>query len=499
FDEMAQAHPLIEWRNNRLIEPAILWRTQFTQPVIARPTDYYVSVDPRLSLFNKFDPPTVPTHEGVFVIEPAANVQNRVIFVHSWLGNHYYLGDRRRIAFFQQEPDLFAPGHQFNGIGRFLLLRIDKPSPKIYLRVAATRTLVTGRTAWNPRAVIRAASDMPLGAVGNGAFNLIVGPLTPEKFDGISYVALDFAEYPEQLIDYRPGLKKLYHQSVALDYRRLLGWARDISALSETEYGNLHRPRAVGKFPEDLALARDLEFSGAYEDGWLSPHARFVIDGAKKGELIRFRGYVPLIEGQPIGSGVVKFTINGKIVGEASMSRGQFDWLLPVTESEATDVNLEFSAIGTLAGRDRRPVAAKLDYLGLVNPGPVIDSNYDDSHEARLAATGIDHDGWMRGSATLVLPPSDKAIDVFLQFECPVLGHGETTGNLQLQVTGTKIMADTALTPGHRPAVTLHLPASHEMRKIEFHASNEFTLPAPDSRQRAVRLVHLRVAPASTP
>ncbi|HVU34801.1 MAG TPA: hypothetical protein VHE61_15315 [Opitutaceae bacterium] len=499
FKEMAQAAPLITVRNRDLITTGNLWKTTFTQPVVGRPTDYYISLDPKLSLFNKFDMRSAPPgREHVFVVEPAASVHNRLLFVHSYLGNHYYLGDRRRIAFFQQEQDLFAPGHDFNGIGRFMLLRIENPSPEVYLRISATRTLVTGRTAWSPKAVVHGVTDLPLGAVGNGSFNLFIGPLRPEAFEGAHYLAIDFAEFPRLLLDYRTGLKRLYNRKVPLDYRRLNGWARDVSAISVSEYDHLERPRSVSRFPEDLALARGLEYSGAYEDGWLSPHARFVLGGAQAGDLLRLRGVVPELPGSALGTGVLKVAVNGTPLCDLPATTGTFDWLLPIPNPQkTTSVDLQFTVTGTLPGRDQRPIGGQLEYLGFADPMPSIDCDYNGDHGARLAAAGIDHDGWMTHTATIVIPPVARPVNVSLQFEYPDWS-GSPGGTLHATVSGTRLGANVALSPGSRPTLHLQLPAGASPRELHLLAPAEFTLPAPDGRHRSLRLVRLQITPAPT-
>ena len=500
FRDMYQAVPLITLRNRDLITTGNLWRTTFTQPVVGRPTDDYVSLDPRLSLFNKFhltgEP---PAHDGVFVIEPASKVHNRLLFVHSALGNHYYLGDRRRISFFQQEQDLFAPGHDFNGIGRFMLLRVENPSPKIYLRIAATRTLVTGHTAWNPAAIVHGAEDLPLGAIGNGAFNVFVGPLVPEEFEGAHYVAIDFAEFPRQLLDYRPGLKRLYHQKVPLDYRRLIGWARDVSALTEEEFNALQRPRTVSNFPQDLALARTLEFAGAYEDGWVSPSVRFVLDGSRPGELLRLRGVVPAIAGSPLGTGRVRVKINDTDICEVGAPTGTFDWVLPIAKpAHTTKVELQFSASTPLPGRDQRLSSAKLEFVGLVESASTLNSDYTQDRNPRLVAPGVDQDGWMTRTASVVVPPSDRAMNMTLHFEYPDWGAGAAGGTLTARLDGSALAGHATLIPGQRPTLHLVLPASAEPRTVHLEAPAEFPLPAPDNRRRAIRLLDVRLAPASS-
>ena len=499
YDDMAQARPLMIERNEKWQKTAMLWRTEFASPVLTRPTDYYLSLADQLSLFNKFGrDPAAPVRQ-IFELQPAAAVRNELVFVHSGLGNHYYLGDRNRISFFQQEPDLFAPGRDFNGLGRFMLLRVEHPTGRIYLRIAATRTLLTGRTAWRVSEktppVVHATDDRPLGVVGNGAFNLFIGPLTPKKLEDASYVAIDFADIPHVIMDYRPGLKTLFNREVPLDYRRLLGWARDVSALSEEEFSQLHRPRAIEKFPADLATASTLEFSGAYEDGWLSPDSRFVLDAAQPGEFVHLRGAVPEIPGTHLGDGTVRITVNGEQTSELPAICGQFDWLIPIARPAATTkVELHFSMTAPLPGRDQRPTGAKLDYLGLAAPAPLGTWDFTQTNSPRLAAPGVDPDGWMARTATITLPPSAIARELTLKIEFPGWA-GPRPVDLRAQLDDITT-ASQALAPGAYTTVRLRVPASATPRTLRLKAASEFPLPSPDLRRRACRLLEVALTAA---
>ncbi|PTX92606.1 hypothetical protein [Opitutus sp. ER46] len=498
FEEMSRAAPLITERNRDLITNGVLWGTQLTQPVVNQATASYVSIEPQLSLFNKFHFPTaIGDRDGLFVVEPAATVKNRLLFVHSGLGNHYYLGDRRKISFFQQEPDLYEVSQNFNAIGRFLLLRIENPSPKVYLRIAATRTFITGHTAWDPRAVVHGREDIPLDGLGDGAFNRFVGPLAPQVFEGANYLAIDFKEFPRYIKDRRPGLKRLYNEMVPLDYRRLIGWARDISAIGEDEYLALERPREISNFPRDFAMARGLEFSGMFEDGWISAHATFVIGGAKSGEMVRLRGVVPQIKGSKVGTGTVKISINGQPVGELTAALGSFDWLLPIPNPRSTTaIDLRFSVSGILEAPDERPVSALLEYLGVVAPSATLESDFTHIGAPRLAAPGIDPDGWMLPQAGLMIPAAAQPREILLTFEYPDWG-GAKPAHLQAILDGTTPVAPLALVPGTRPELRLRVPASASPVRLQLEATSELTLPAPDSRRRALRLLRATVAPAA--
>ncbi|MBI5766606.1 MAG: hypothetical protein HZA93_02345 [Verrucomicrobia bacterium] len=504
YADMAQARPLMLERNAHWQKTSMLWLTEFSQPVLTRPTDFYLRLSDQLSLFNKLGRDPAAPEQKTFVLEPASAIRNHLIFVHSGLGNHYYLGDRSRIAFFQQEADRFSGGGDFNGLGRFLLLRVEHPTEKLYLRVAATRTQVTGRTGWKPNKVtdghlfgpvVHGETDLPMHLVGHGAFNLFFGPVTPRKFEDAYYVALDFADVTRVIMDYRPGLKTLFNAEVPLDYRRLIGWARDVSAISDTEYAALPRPRAIEKFPADLARATTLEFIGAYEDGWLSGDSRFLLASAQPGEFVRLRGAVPDIPGARLGDGTLRVSLNGTPVADLPALLGQFDWLLPLAHSAGpTKIELHFTATAALPGRDGRPVGAKLDQLSLAAPSPHGTWDYTQTNAPRLAAPGVDSDGWMARAASILLPPSATARDLALKIEFPGWASQQPT-ELRVRL-GESPPASHTLSPNQYAIVRVRVPPSTSPVTLHLDAAGEFSLPSPDLRRRSCRLLEVVLTPA---
>ncbi len=516
YADMAQARPLMLERNEKWVTTSTLWRTEFSQPVLTRPTDYYLDVANQLSLFNKFGrDPDAPVRR-LFELQPAAGVRNRLVFVHSGLGNHYYLGNRGFISFFQQEPDQFAPGRDFNGIGHFMLFRVEHPSEEIYLRIAATRTLLTGRTGWRQPSknwenklvgpVVRGAGDVPIPAIGHGAFNLFVGPLHPLVHEGVAYVAVDFWETPDVILDRRTGLKRLYNSGIPLDYRRVLGWGRDISAVSAADYEKLSRPLRLAHFPDELSEAETLEFSGAYEDGWLSPQSTFVLGATAPGGVVRLRGFVPELPGSPLGRGTMKISVDGTEL-ELPAATGTFDWLLPVpalspsslsATTHTTRVAVSFTATTRLPGGDDRPTGGKLETLEVLPALPTHTFDFGTPGALRVASTGIDQDGWMERTTTIVLPASPIAEDLALRIEYP-----NWTG-AQIATLLTKINDDgprsaPSLNPGEYANVRIHVPASVNLRIVHLALPADYPLPAPDTRRRAARLLQADLTPAPKP
>src|SRR5690606_3935638 len=104
--------------------------------------DSYLMLDEPLGLFNKLRLPPATQPESFFKHVPASATRNHLVFVHSGRGNHYYLGDRHRIALYQPEADPYTALQDMTGLGRFLLLRVEQPDDEFYLRIAASKTFM---------------------------------------------------------------------------------------------------------------------------------------------------------------------------------------------------------------------------------------------------------------------------------------------------------------------------------------------------------------------
>ncbi|MCX6952346.1 MAG: hypothetical protein NTV51_09300 [Verrucomicrobia bacterium] len=517
FDLIMSIRPMLAKRDADTILTPTIFGTGFRAPNLAfsrkDPHDAYLTLSSQLGLFNKFrlvDNAAQPTDYFTEIPTSSPAAVNHLVFVHSNRGNHYYLGDRHRIAMYQQEADPHTDDHDITGMGRFMLIRVEQPTPEIYLRIAVSKTFMgtsygIDHTAWSsttgrvlaanegPR--VRAQTDVPLGFVGHGAVNRIIGPIRPVIQDGAAYVALDLAETPFQFAPQRRGLQALYNTSIPLDSRLLVCYGRDISALSPAEFAALPRPTLLSKFPADLVFARGLEFSGIYEDGWLSPHSEFVLGQAPAGALVRLRGYVPEIPNTSLGRGSFKVVVNGRSFDLPAVT-GAFDWLLPVsTVSATTQISIVPTVSGKLPNGDNRPVGAKLDQLEVLPALPGRSFDFATSGALRLAADGIDQDGWMARHAVIHLPASATATDVVLSMENPGWSGAPTT-TLRLQLSGAPA-TEHPIAAGTYATLRIRVPASATAQTLTVEAPADFPLPAPDTRRRAGRLlkVDLTAAP----
>lgn len=500
FDDLLRTRRMLEERDEKTIRTHSAFATTFRAPALdygPEQRDDYIVLDQPLGLLNKLRIPPRTQAQTFFERIPATDARNLLVFIHSGRGNHYYLGDRNRISIYQSEADLYTDQQDITGLGRFMLLRVEKPDQEFYLRLSATKTFMgRGQTLWSTGARILAETDVPFRTRGGGALNRIVGPIRPVIRDGAAYIAIDFNQNATQFHHERTGLQALYNNDVPLDSRKLVAYGRDISALSAADLAALERPNKLTRFPDDILFAKGLEFAGIYEDGWLSPQSEYVLGGGGPQAWARIRGFVPDLPGKPLGSGTMKITLPSGTV-EVPAAVGSFDWLVPVgADSREARLGLEFSHFIPLPGGDDRPSGGKLDWLEIFPSLPTYTFEFGKHTSARLASTGIDQDGWMARDATIQLPPFDRAHDMVLTFEYPNWSDKAATTLATTWPAPTKAPAVT-LRPGAPITLRVRLTASAVPRTLRLSADNDFPLAAPDTRRRSARLIQMELQPAS--
>jgi hypothetical protein len=168
----------------------------------------------------------------------------------------------------------------------------------------------------------------------------------------------------QQFADARDGLMRLYGADVARDRRYLVAFVRDVSAVPEEEYQDLAAPSKVGSFPGDLR-DQDLEYSGIYEDGWVSEMSFFMLAQPEGPSRVAVRGVVPMID-DPAFQCELSVLLDGRELTHQKLLPGRFDVEAPVSADKASRrrVELRFSGVQQLPPPDGRPAAARLDFVG---------------------------------------------------------------------------------------------------------------------------------------
>jgi hypothetical protein len=305
---------------------------------------------------------------GFFACRSLEDVRNYLAFVNSAEAHDYYSPNSNgATSYYGFEEDLYQPNQDFYGAGRYFFFEVINPSQTVRLRVSLTRSLMgSGRTLLPAGAVALGDHQASLRLAGAGAASVFSEALRPVFQDGHYYLALDFRDDAISPPNPKAGLMRLYGEEIPIDVRKIIGYVRDISVVSEEEYQNLDRPKSVLRWPEDLFRGPGLEFSGFYEDGWASDHALMNLGPSKPGEQLVINGMVPGI-GKLYGKGnVLRVSIGGELAATKSLRPGAFEVAVPIRQlAKMTAVNLEFSAQERLPGGDDRPIAAQIRSIAI--------------------------------------------------------------------------------------------------------------------------------------
>jgi hypothetical protein len=117
-------------------------------------------------------------------------------------------------------------------------------------------------------------------------------------------------------------MMELYGANIPLDRRKLVGFGRDISLISEAEYQALPAPSSVSAFPTDLSNPA-LEYSGVYEDGWVSEAAFFYLRHKGAAATLRITGMIPQIVPGAFNSELT-VRVDGNLVHKQALGLGDF-------------------------------------------------------------------------------------------------------------------------------------------------------------------------------
>lgn len=346
-----------------------LFATRFYYfPAPDAPAVDYLGLHPPADLLNQMY--ASPGAEGeVFYVQSRAQMTNHLVFVPSSRGEHYYtMEDPRTTSFYQVERDFFNPGRYFSSLGRFMLLRVENPSEQVYLKVSLTKSVMgLGQTRLNLPAKALGRETLAADFTGAGAATVFIGPLHPVSLQGANYLAVDFGQAGHRVDRSRSGVMAWYNADVLLDWRELVAYGRDISCLSADEYQRLPRPLRLEHFPHDLFQGRGVEFSGWFEDGWISSQSYVVLGASQTGDHLTLRGSIPSLGTLADVGQELSVRINGAPPQVFTLRAGNFDLNVPIrSAATATRIELSFVREIPLPGADGRPVAAKIDFLGLI-------------------------------------------------------------------------------------------------------------------------------------
>ena len=289
------------------------------------------------------------------------NPKNHLQFIHSKLGNHYNnFGSSKKIAFYQLESDPSNPGRNFSALGRNIVFKVIGPTKKTRIVMELTDTVLKQFSSKLPKPKVQ---HNMLNFVGRGSGRVFSNPIEPKYIDGTPYILIDMGREVRQFSRTITGLNLLYGRKLLMDPRNVSTFGRDISLLSEEEYQNLQPPACLSDFPADLNN-RHLEYSGIYEDGWISEQSFFVLSSNIDSKFLVLSGFIPQIK-NPQFSSLLKISVNGEEVAQQKIKIGNFELKIPIQATEKRQhIDISFTDYQKLPGDDGRIVGAKMEYIG---------------------------------------------------------------------------------------------------------------------------------------
>ncbi|HYW54549.1 MAG TPA: hypothetical protein VE826_11295 [Dongiaceae bacterium] len=334
------------------------------EDAVAHPERLWLMTSPNPTLLNTW---SAPKSFGVALV-PWAKVHDYLAVVSSQRGSAGIFDRPRRrgtgIMLSRLEPDPLMRGGQIEAVGRNLLFDVINPSPTIRLVIDFTATLNADGVNQIPPVSVTGTRRTAFAVSGRGAARLFSPPLTARVVGGVPMLEVDMGTdgitFPDRK---RTGLLALFGARYRLDPRRLVGFVRDISAVSEADFENTLAPSAIASFPAGLR-DRGLQFSGFYEDGWVSERATASLRAPRRNDAaVVVRGSLPAL------SGVAESVIHVKIDGVEAVAQpilpGDFEVRADARgDGRRHAIEIAFDRAFRLPKGDDRIASAQLSYVG---------------------------------------------------------------------------------------------------------------------------------------
>lgn len=282
----------------------------------------------------------------------SVDLTNFLVYRPSTLGQYY--GNSGTVSTYDLEPDNFA-NRSMSATGRYILLEILSPSEEnVRLAVRFTRTYLGASHTRLPEITFHGAQSARLRVTGAGALSMTSSPMLPCKIGGRSYILVDFGVDPIQFANSAPWIYRLLAIPYQPDTRRISGFLRDISVVSNNSRGSHNKfDQLKGQWSFD-AFESSFEFSGVFEDGWMSDHLVLRPKNYLQGSKFKIAMDIPIELANQ--HGLLSIEIDGKPVRQQALSAGRVDVRIDLSEGSDQTISLKFDKPFVLPGGDGRTV-----------------------------------------------------------------------------------------------------------------------------------------------
>jgi len=332
-----------------VIDPRLAW-------VLRHNSDAWLLKSANPALLNRWGNTQVATRISLVRLR---EVTNYLVYASSTRGGYNENTNKRMIWTYQ--PDAIQDGYM-QAIGRYLLFAVINPRGRLRFEINFTSTFQgLGRNSIPAISVI-GQKRVWLRPVGDGSARLFSQPVNPITVDGVSFLQLDMGRDGRQFPFHRIGIMRLFGADINFDYRRAVGFIRDITLVPEGRYDSLNAPEEVQNVKTDLQNA-NLEYSGLYEDGWMAHDARMWLKEPRRACNVVLQALVP--EQEASTNSTVSVTLDGSVIYSKGALGGEMDVRVPIAcDGRRHKVDVTSSATFNLPGGDGRPASLLLKKVG---------------------------------------------------------------------------------------------------------------------------------------
>jgi hypothetical protein len=301
---------------------------------------------------------------GRYYVRALDYVSNYLVLVGSTLGHRVIPGIIDGVALWQWEPDFSNAATGMQAMGRHLLFEVLNPLPASRMLLDVTTSPLGRLDVELSHAAVFGEGRKEFALIGRGAARVLSEPIAPRTIDGRYYVALDMGVDPERIPYERHGLGALYNRQLNLDPRRIVGFARNISLVTEEQARAMSPPTAIAHFPADL-FAAGLLFSGVYEDGWMAETAKFRLGSDHQTNAVRITAHVPG-DLTRLSGAMFEVLVDGRSVAQRRLAPGDVEVQAAIPPATGPRwIELRVDAIDRLPSPDQRIASILLKSIAL--------------------------------------------------------------------------------------------------------------------------------------
>ena len=240
----------------------------------ANSRDYLLTTSKEFSVINRcndlegFKINLLPLHSvnNHLVLEDVSS-SNRDL----WAGNLF--GAKQ---LYQLELDPAFPGQTISAVARQQVYEVLGliPGSKLGLWITDSYNRAAGFRL--PQAIsIEGSANTNINLMGRGSARIYSSEISPKKIADGNYIGIDYGREENYIDRERSGAMALFGKNVKLDTRRIVLSARNICLFTPLSFEKYPRLSEVSDIRRDIQN-NGLEYSGIFEDGWIS-EAAFVI------------------------------------------------------------------------------------------------------------------------------------------------------------------------------------------------------------------------------